>query len=210
MDSEPREIGRRVRYWRERRKLPRQQFAAMVGRSTSWLIKIESGERELVRLPMIERVAEVLGIDPAVLTNDAQAERARQCVDTVEVQAIRSALAAYPALAVQDTKRVSLDNIQRQAAYLDHAWLTSRFTVVARHLPKLMRDAQRAVLDVASADSVAAHRVLVTAYRLASSMLLKFEANDIAWMAADRAMFTASALRTPGHSRGQRAVSPAL
>jgi transcriptional regulator with XRE-family HTH domain len=34
-------IGRRVRYWRTRRNLSRQQFADRVGRSTSWVDKVE-------------------------------------------------------------------------------------------------------------------------------------------------------------------------
>lgn len=111
MDNAANRIGGRVRYWRNRRNLSRKQFADMVGRSTSWLDKVESGERDLVRLPMIERVAEVLAIDPTVLTSDTQADRARQCVDASEVHAIRSALAAYPALAAHDSEHVSLDNI---------------------------------------------------------------------------------------------------
>ncbi len=185
------EIGGRVRYWRGRRNLSRKQFADMVGRSTSWLDKVESGDRELVRLPMIEIVADALGIDPAVLTDHVRAERARHCVDALEVRAIRTALAAYPGLAVHAAEKVSVDNVKRQASYLDHAWMTSRFTVVARHLPKLMRDAQAAVQSNDRADYVEASRILVTAYRLASSMLLKFEANDVAWLAADRAMHTA-------------------
>jgi transcriptional regulator with XRE-family HTH domain len=211
MDNMADGIGGRVRYWRNRRNLSRKQFADMVGRSTSWLDKIESGERDLVRLPMLERVAEVLAIDPAVLTSDAQADRARHCVDATEVHTIRSALAAYPALAAPHTGRVSLDSIQRQAAYLDHAWLTSRFTVVAQHLPKLMRDAQCAVLTVPPANRVAAHRVLVATYRFASSMLLKFDANDIAWMAADRAMRTALSIDdTWSLARATRSVARAM
>lgn len=93
MEQADERIGARVRYWRERRKLGRQQFSDMVGRSTSWLDKIESGERDLARVPMIERVAEVLGVDPAVLTDDNRDQRARRCVDVCEVQAIRRALA---------------------------------------------------------------------------------------------------------------------
>ncbi|WP_018685290.1 helix-turn-helix domain-containing protein [Actinokineospora enzanensis] len=185
-----RHIGAQVRYWRERRKLSRKQFADMVGRSTSWLDKVESGERELVRLPMIETVADALGVAPTALTDPANAERAIQCVDNYEVQAIRAALAAYPGL-VPTKHPVSLARVTRQASYLDLAWMTSRFTVVARHLPTLMGDAQAVVQTTTGADHIAASRVLVTAYRLASSMLLKFESHDLAWLAADRAMHTA-------------------
>lgn len=211
MDVTSRQVGTRVRYWRERRNLTRRRFADMVGRSTSWLDKIESGERELLRLPMIERVAEALGVDPAVLTDAAHAERAEQCVDAGEVQAIRTALAAYPALAARTAENIGIAGIRRQTEYLDLAWLSSRFTVVARHLPRLMAEAQAAVLSVPSDEQVEAYRVLVTTYRLASSMLLKFEANDLAWLAADRAMHTAMSIDdTWSLARATRSVARAM
>ena len=100
MDDQARAIGRRVRYWRLRRNLDRQRFADMVGRSTSWLDKIESGERNLLRLPMLNRVAEALGVDPAALTDSPTARRVAQCVDAAEVQTIREALSWYPSVSV--------------------------------------------------------------------------------------------------------------
>ncbi|SDH35404.1 Helix-turn-helix domain-containing protein [Lentzea fradiae] len=210
MEQADERIGARVRYWRERRKLGRKQFADMVGRSTSWLDKIESGERELARLPMIERVAEVLRIDPTVLTDDHRDQRARQCVDVGEVQAIRRALAAYPGLRTS-APEADFGTVARQASYLDHAWSMSRFTVVARHLPGLMAEAQVAVQTVSEADRVAAYRILVTVYRLASSMLLKFETNDVAWLAADRAMNTAMRIDdTWSLARATRSVARAM
>lgn len=202
-------IGARVRYWRERRKLPRKQFADMVGRSASWLDKIESGERELARLPMIERVAEVLGIDPSVLTDDSRYERASQCVDPQEVLAIRTALADCPGLRADLAGPVHLKALTSQSSYLDHAWTMSRFTVVARHLPALIADAQTAVQSAPG--DLASHRILVTAYRLASSMLLKFEANDIAWLAADRAINAAMDVDdTWSLARATRSVARAM
>ncbi len=162
----------------------------MVGRSTSWVDKIETGERSLVRLPMLERVAEALGIDPTALTDSSAAQRAADCTDAGEVQAIRAALGRYPSVVARDTDRhsVTLNTVVRQLAYVERAWSSSHFTVVSQHLPRLLGDAQIVVLTTTTADQVAAHRALVVAYRLASSMLLKFNANDIAWLAADRAM----------------------
>lgn len=78
MDDQARAIGRRVRYWRQRRNLNRQRFADMVGRSMSWVDKIERGERSLVRLPMLERVADALSIDPSALTDSSAAQRAAE------------------------------------------------------------------------------------------------------------------------------------
>ncbi|MGH3603181.1 MAG: helix-turn-helix domain-containing protein, partial [Pseudonocardiaceae bacterium] len=95
MDDQAHAIGRRVRYWRLRRNLGRQRFADMVGRSTSWLDKVEKGERSLLRLPMLDRVAAALDIDVSVLTDSSAAQRAADCVDTIEVQAIKAALGRY-------------------------------------------------------------------------------------------------------------------
>lgn len=205
------EIGKRVRYWRLRRNLGRRQFADMVGRSTSWLDKIETGERDLVRLPMLEVVAEALSIESNVLTDAPVAARATDCVDTAEVRAIRAALGRYPELGRQANEPVIVLQIVRQADYLDHAWTSSHFTTVAQHLPGLLEAAQRAVLVAPAAELVDAYRVLVTTYRLASSMLLKFESHDIAWLAADRAMHTALAADdTWSLARATRSVARAM
>lgn len=206
-----RENGRRMAYWRNRRGLTRQQFADLVDRSVSWVDKVESGERSLLRLPLLERVAEVLHVSVNVLTDPHAAGRAASCVDRVEVQAIRTALGKYPGLSARNTGPVSVSEIRRQADYLEHAWLASRFTVVAGRLPTLMADAQHALLSAPEDLVVDTYRVLVTTYRLASSMLLKFEANDVAWLAADRAIHTALQVDdTWSLARATRSVARAM
>ncbi|MFD1147877.1 helix-turn-helix domain-containing protein [Saccharothrix hoggarensis] len=205
------EIGKRVRYWRLRRNLGRKQFADMIGRSTSWLDKVESGERSLARIPVIELVADALAIDPSVLTDAPAAARAADRVDAAEVSAIRAALGRYPGLAAADTKPAGVAQLARQADYIEHAWTSSHFTTVAQHLPKLLEAAQRAALAAPPAGQVDAYRVLIAAYRLASSMLLKFESHDVAWLAADRAMHTALAVDdTWSQARATRSVARAM
>ncbi|CUU61251.1 Helix-turn-helix domain-containing protein [Parafrankia irregularis] len=188
-----RAIGRRVRYWRTRRNLSRAQLANRCDRSVSWLDKIESGERNLLRVPMLERVASALEIPVAALTEDAVAERSSQCLDAVEVQALRTALGSYDTLL---GGRMSRDpNLARLRAQVDHAcaaWLSSRFTVIGRVLPDLMRDAQAAVRTLDGEPRLEATRHLVMTYRLTSSTLLKFEDTDVAWLAADRAITLAT------------------
>ncbi len=172
MDDQARAIGRRVRYWRKRRNLDRQRFADMVGRSMSWVDKIEKGERSLLRLPMLERVAEALSIDPTALTDSSAAQRAAGCTDAVEVQAIRAALGRYPSVVAPGTDRRSatLNTVAGQLVYVEHAWSSSHFTVVSQHRPRLLGDAQVVVLTTSAGDQVAAHRALVVAYRLARAM----------------------------------------
>ena len=45
-----REMGRRIGYWRRRRKLTQAVFADRIGRSKSWVEKVERGERSADRL----------------------------------------------------------------------------------------------------------------------------------------------------------------
>lgn len=83
--------------------------------------------------------------------------------------------------------------------------------MVSQHLPKLLDDAQDVVLTASAAHQVRAHRALVMGYRIASSMLLKFNANDIAWLAADRAMHTALAVDdTVALARATRSIARAM
>jgi hypothetical protein len=101
--------------------------------------------------------------------------------------------------------------VTKQLNYVDQAWLSSHFTVVVRHLPKLLCEAQVLAFTVQSSSQVAASRTLVVAYRLASSVLLKFETNDVAWLAADRAMQVALAVDdTLALARATRSVARSL
>lgn len=183
--------GERVRYWRTRRGLDRKTLAGRVGRSESWLKAIELGQRELVRLPMLEKVAAALGVTVQALTDPVEAERAVRMPDAAEVAAITGALGRYEVILgapVGVEEQPHARDLDRRVAYLDEAFLASRFSSIGRDLPKLLIEAQRAVETDPGTDSV---RVLVKTYRIASSTLLKLGADETAWLAADRAMLAA-------------------
>lgn len=207
------QIGARVRYWRLRRGLNRQQFAMRVGRSVSWLEKVESGERALLRLPMLDQVAEALGITVEALTDPAEAERAARRPDAAEVAAIRGALGRYEVilgapLQVGDGQRIP--ELSKQVDYLNTAFLASNFSSIARHLPRLILEAQRAV-EANPGKLDATTRILVQTYRVASSTLLKLDANDTAWLAADRAITAAQRSQdTYCLARSTRSVARAM
>lgn len=183
--------GERVRYWRTRRGLDRAMFAARVDRSPSWVKAIENGQRELTRLPMLERVAHALGVTVQALTDPVEAERATRAPDAAEIAAITGALERYEVIlgasvgAADHPKPVDL---AKRVNFLDEAFLASRFSSIGRDLPKLLIEAQRAMKEEPGPESI---RVLVKVYRIASSTLLKLGADQTAWLAADRAMVAA-------------------
>ncbi|NJC67848.1 helix-turn-helix transcriptional regulator [Planosporangium flavigriseum] len=211
MDVRNRDIGRRVGYWRSRRGLTRQQFADLVDRSISWVDKVESGQRGLVRLPMLEAVANALQIDVAALTDDDAARRAAESPDAVEVCAIRDALCSYKVIFDGAGEAPDPVRLRRQVDYACAAWLASHLTTMGRVLPGLIAESQRAVATLDGFNRVEAARHLVMAYRLASSTLLKLDTIELAWLAADRAMLTARSVGdTVCLARASRCVARAL
>jgi transcriptional regulator with XRE-family HTH domain len=207
------QIGARVRYWRLRRGLNRQQFSGRVGRSVSWLEKVESGDRALLRLPMLEQVAEALGVTVGALTDPAEAERAVRSPDAAEVAAIRGALGRYEVILgapMESASTPTLASISKQVDYLNSAFLASNFSNIGKHLPRLIVEAQRVVED-AGDDVIPATRLLVQTYRVASSTLLKLDAAETAWLAADRAITAAQrAQDTYCLARSTRSVARAM
>src|SRR5262245_18479700 len=95
MDELP--IGRRVDYWRNRRKMSQQVFADRLGKSKSWVHKVERGVRRLDKLSVTSEIADVLQVDVQLLLGREPERRPEctNCIDQVEAVEIRSALERY-------------------------------------------------------------------------------------------------------------------
>ncbi|MEU8025703.1 helix-turn-helix domain-containing protein [Micromonospora harpali] len=193
MTSTPPEVlpvGRRVAYWRGRRRLSQQVFADRLGKSKSWVDKVERGVRALDRVSTLQEIATVLRIDAAVLLG-RHIQPAQVIERDVAVERIRAALSRYEVpLGRAAGGRPVLPAVQ-VARQVTHAWITfqhARYLRVAELLPELLADVERAH----AADPVAGRVPLVEAYRLAASLLVKLGAPDLAWLAVDRAMTAAT------------------
>ncbi|MGH3721343.1 MAG: helix-turn-helix domain-containing protein [Pseudonocardiaceae bacterium] len=190
-----REIGRRVARWRARRGFTRGQFAELCDRSLSWVDKVESGERGLLRLPMLERVAEVLHVSVEDLTDTAEIRQARHCLDLFEISAIRSALQSYQAISRESmlsaTEMAEPPDLDRLAKSVNYAWTVYQNTnwpLLGQTLPRLLTTAQMAVAAYPGADDQArrARSLLSQTYQVTACLLLKIFEFDLAWLAAER------------------------
>ena len=94
-------IGRRVAYWRGRRKMSQQVFADRLGKSKSWVDKVERGRTpagQVLRAlrdrrhPRRSTCNCCMGKDPERRTD------ALNCIDQVEVEEIRAALERYDSI----------------------------------------------------------------------------------------------------------------
>lgn len=182
-------MGRRVAYWRGRRKLSQQVLADRLGKSKSWVDKVERGVRSLDKVSTLQDIAAVLRINTAALLGrDAKPAGMTERVEGVE--RIRAALSTYEIALERSTARdvLPVDRLVRQAA---HVWTTfqyARYPQVVDLVPGLLAEAQRAHARDPGAGRVA----LVEAYRVTGSVLVKLGAPDVAWLAVDRAMLAAT------------------
>jgi transcriptional regulator with XRE-family HTH domain len=187
-------IGRRVAYWRGRRKMSQQVFADRLGKSKSWVDKVERGVRRLDKFSVVYEIADVLQVDVQLLLGKDVERRpeTQNCIDQVEVEEIRAALERYDQMSAFFQPTPHSPPLAEMRKAVSHAWLTyqhAKYGVLARTLPKLLRDAQAADSAYAGGDDArdAAH-LLGQVYQIASSALRKVGEHELSWLAADRSI----------------------
>ncbi|MEV8515512.1 helix-turn-helix domain-containing protein [Dactylosporangium sp. NPDC051484] len=192
MDELP--IGRRVAYWRNRRKMSQQVFADRLGKSKSWVDKVERGVRRLDKFSVVYEIADVLQLDVQILLGRDPERRPDSVsgVDQVEVEEIRAALERYDQISAFFYAPPQPPSLPEMRKAVTHAWLSyqhAKYATLARTLPRLLREAQAA--DTAYSDgshAVEAAHLLGQVYQIASSALRKLGEHELSWLAADRSI----------------------
>jgi transcriptional regulator with XRE-family HTH domain len=184
-------VGKRIKFFRERVGMSRPVLAGLVGRSTDWLKAVENGRLQAPRLPMLLRIAQVLGLsDLADLTGNGYAVPVQVFAGErhVALSAVRTALTEYhiaPPPAEPDLGHLELR--LAQAWHVRHSSPDHR-TQLGALLPDLIRDAQRAVRVTSIDQRRIARRVLAGVYQLADFFVAYQPAPELVWLVADRAL----------------------
>jgi transcriptional regulator with XRE-family HTH domain len=195
MDELP--IGRRVAYWRGRRKMSQQVFADRLGKSKSWVDKVERGVRRLDKFSVVYEIADVLQVDVQLLLGKEPERRPdiMNGLDQVEVEEIRAVLERYDQISAFFDAPPEPPPLEQMRKAVNHAWQTyqhAKCGMLARALPKLLRDAQAADTAYTGTDDAAtAAHLLAQVYQLASSTLRKLGEHELSWLAADRSIAVA-------------------
>ena len=168
--------------------MTQQLFADRIGRSKSWVEKVEAGSRSAGRLSVLETVCEVLRIDLPVLIGRELSRDDGQCLDNAEVEAIRAAMERYDGIAATlgedgGTDPPRLDSLRRSVEYLWCAFDAANYDAAGRALPQIIHDSQRAHVVCSSPESA---RVLAEVYQITASTARKLGEFDLAWVAGDR------------------------
>src|SRR5262245_8939728 len=187
-------MGRRVAYWRNRRRMSQQLFADRLGKSKSWVDKVERGVRRLDKFSVIHEIADVLQLDVQLLLGKDPERKpdSVNCVDQVEVEEIRAALERYDQISAFFYAPPEPPLLPELHKAINHAWLSyqhAKYGMLARTLPRLLREAQAADTAYSGGEhGEEAARLLGQVYQISSSALRKLGEHELAWLAADRSM----------------------
>lgn len=180
-----RELGERIAYWRERRGITQKLLADRIGRSKSWIEKVEAGTRSANRLPILLSICKELHLDLPVLIGRDLERDTKECIDDIQVEMIQAALERYDVVKdeIPDGFQPDIAALERQLVYIWSAFEQADYHVVSKNLPDLLLNAQRSNVLLASDDTAS---VLAEVYQVAASTLRKLGEYDLAWLSGDR------------------------
>ncbi|RSO09256.1 XRE family transcriptional regulator [Streptomyces sp. WAC 06783] len=194
-------IGRRIAYWRSRRRMTQEHFAALMGQSVRWVEDLEGGRRQRdPRLSVIERAADALGIDLTLLLSDNVTGRAG-CVDATEITGIRRALQRHDIItgtcAPGAVDPPPLTVLRSAVRYAHTAFQAGHFASLGRLVPELLADTTRAAARHHGDDQLAVVALLAQTLTLTEASAIKFGDTDLALIAGHRAVAAAERCGDP-------------
>ncbi|MEU6675629.1 helix-turn-helix transcriptional regulator [Streptomyces sp. NPDC046925] len=116
-------IGERIAFYRKRRSYTQEVLAGLVGHSTDWLAKIETGRRKPSRIDMLTELARILRVSLGDLLGQAILVEDDKQQD--DVPAVRDALMSPRRLSwllFGSEAETQLPTPAPVAARVEHAW----------------------------------------------------------------------------------------
>src|SRR3954447_2682582 len=193
-------IGERVAFYRGRRGISQRMLADLVGRSEDWVSKVERGVRDVRRVDVVTELARALRVElgdllgQPVLTEDDQGDD--------DIPAVRDALMTPRRLSrtlfrpVAPPAPMPVDQAARLVERVWNNYQQGRIGRVTAELPKLIKLAQD-LEDGAVPDERQGWAVSARTHHLAATTLSKVGEADLAWIAAERAMYAADQADDP-------------
>jgi transcriptional regulator with XRE-family HTH domain len=193
-------FGQRVRRLRERQGQTRPVLGGLVGRSAEWVKAIETGRLGVPRLPLLLRLADVLGVkDLEELTGEERLTASSYTKAAHDaLPAVKGALTTYQFASTDEEPEsigTLLDRV-RDAWSLWHGAGRHR-TRIAVVLPDLLADLQHATRTYDGADRRRAQVALAETYHLTQLYLSFQPAPELVMLTGDRAMAAAQDADSP-------------
>lgn len=185
--------GERIRAAREARGMSRPVLAGLVGRSTDWLKKIETGIRPLNSLELLVQMTRALGLDDvADLTGGEFTAPVRAWSTDVHhvVPGVRQALtrASFAVVEGDGPPAITPDELSRRVACLWRTWHRSdrQRSEVGAALPDLVLQAHASVRASDGAQRRACRTAAGDLYRLVQRLLAHICEPELHALAVER------------------------
>ncbi|MGH3974568.1 MAG: helix-turn-helix domain-containing protein [Pseudonocardiaceae bacterium] len=179
--------GQLVRLYRIDRKKSTVNVATHAGITVRYLEMIEAGTKT-PSLPVLRKLAKVLGVRTSALIGEAPSEDHEGPVNP-RLAEVERALVTYPSLSLSDTSELpTSQEVAEQISAAQTAWYTSpsKYSDVLRTLPDLIVHCERAVHE--HRHSVEACRNASELYQLSRQVLKHLGRVDLGGLVSDRAM----------------------
>ncbi|MDT0268318.1 helix-turn-helix transcriptional regulator [Streptomyces sp. DSM 44915] len=193
--EERRAFGARVAKFRRGRGMAQTDLAREIGRTASWVSQVERGVQPVVRLDVLQLLAEGLGVSVQLLQPDAplqQEEAVDQASESNDLDAARLLISGHPALGAllgghigRAPKVAELTHAVDEVWALTHA---SRFAELSASLEGVLGDLEVAARTTKGSDQRAVQKLLSQTYQALSAAFVRQDEADAAWVAADRAV----------------------
>lgn len=192
-------FGWHLKSLRQRAGMTRPVLGELAGRSAGWVKAVETGRLQQPRLPMLIRLAEILGVeDLAELTGEQQLSRSTYGKTShPDLTKIKTAVAAY-SLTSQE-RPISIRDLAARVAQAWQLWHGARHqrSAVAAILPALLEDARAATRQLDGIERRHARASLSQVYHLAQLYLSFQPVPEIVVLTGDRAMNSAQDADNP-------------
>ncbi|MFD9151943.1 helix-turn-helix domain-containing protein [Streptomyces albidoflavus] len=192
-------IGRRVAYWRERRRMTQSDFGALMGQSRRWVQDFEGGHRQAnPNISVLHRATAVLQVPLEALLYDTPG---RDCLDAAELDAIRTVLQRHDVITgtadSSDADPLPVETLWNRLVHARSAFEAGKYASLGTAVPQLLIDANRAAARHDGDEQLGAFRVLAMALNLAESASIKFGAPELAIQSGNRAVAAAERSEDP-------------
>jgi transcriptional regulator with XRE-family HTH domain len=181
--------GQRVAYYRRRRGISQEVLAGLVGKTQSWVEKIEAGRMPLDVLSNITALARALDISVLELLPDDIAPIDKGFRGQ-SVPALRDLVLSYrfvnPRFAGVTAQPVELADLKAHVANIWNAYQSARFGFVVAELQRVLPIAFATTNVIIGMQRDAAQVQLGYLYQVAASVLTKLGEVDLAMLCADR------------------------
>jgi transcriptional regulator with XRE-family HTH domain len=183
-------LGENVARIRKARNLSQEELAAAAGVAVDTVARIERGERQTTRTSTLNKLANALAVEPSTLLGILPPPHEPASNDVVDLRRALTASTDIPGLTDFSDLReiIPLAELGGSLSYAWHAYIAGRHTELLHTLPVLLADARRLIHESRGARREAAYAVLAGAYRMGAGTAGRFGMDDLAFIAADRAL----------------------